>query len=402
MALFNSFSEQSLTRIKRTIIDFSFSRFRSLLGLSFLFVILNAVLFFITGIKVVDDSPRYLNYTQELRSGIFFIDPHNIWYIGYPIFMVLVRTIHDSLRMVIFSQYLLSFLALYAVYFTSYQLFNNYSTAFWTALLYIMFFEISIYNSYILCESFFVSMTCFSVFLLAKWFKKESSLFNLLFGIPILLLTISAKPTGIVILAAIAAQMYYLFFNKLEITFLRILFGLLLIIPIFFLANKMLTTFGFINEYIRGDIIFGMFQFRSSPFYDLLTISRPEIIYIPDANYPPIIRLVLFVIFNPIYWGKLFFSKLFFFFFHIRPFWSTWHNIYSLVYLTPVYFFTFQALLSKKVNFEIKLFVAVYVLLHGFIVGLMTEDWDGRFLIPILPVLVIPAGLGLASLIDRK
>ncbi|WP_113922807.1 glycosyltransferase family 39 protein [Cognataquiflexum aquatile] len=370
----------------------------SLLVFVILFTILNSLLFLKLGIKVVDDSPRYLGYADRIMEMGFFFDPHEFWYISYPLFMILVRMVHDSMEMVIISQVLLSLGALVAIYLTSLKLFKNPVAAFLTGFLYMLFFEISIYNYYILCESFFVSMTCISLYFLVKWYKNEITPANIILGTLVLVLTLFAKPTGIVLLAAIISYWIYRIFASIHRPVLKICLGLGLLIPLFLLGNKMLTTFSFMNEYIRGDVIFGMFQYKNSPHYELLTVARPDTLYIPDAQHSPLVRLFLFVLFNPIYWGTLFLSKIFLFLFHIRPFWSTWHNLFSLIYLIPVYYFAMKAIRKKTVTGEESVFVMVYILFHAMIVGIMTEDWDGRFLIPVLPVILIPAGLGISHL----
>lgn len=49
------------------------------------------------GIKVVKDSARYLEYASHLENGFYF-DPHNFWYIGYPLYILLLNQLGgDSL-----------------------------------------------------------------------------------------------------------------------------------------------------------------------------------------------------------------------------------------------------------------------------------------------------------------
>jgi len=163
----------------------------------------------------------------------------------------------------------------------------------------------------------------------------------------------------------------------------------------------MLTTYGFMNDYQRGELIFGMFQYPNSPYYDILTINRPDNLYYPEESYPPLIRLILFIVHHPIYWLKLIFGKLFLFFLHVRPFWASWHNIYSILFLVPVYAFFFKGLFFGKATWKIKLFSMVLIGFHALSVGMLTDDWDGRFLLPVLPLFFLIAGKGLSGFIIK-
>ena len=66
-----------------------------LLILSLLFWVIASLIFVKFGVKNVNDSHRYLEYATNLKNG-FYIDRHNIWYIGYVIFIYLVRLISGS------------------------------------------------------------------------------------------------------------------------------------------------------------------------------------------------------------------------------------------------------------------------------------------------------------------
>jgi len=54
----------------------------ALLWVTFAYLAMASVLYYKYGIKVVYDSPRYLNYAQNLHQG-FYVDSLNFWYFTY-------------------------------------------------------------------------------------------------------------------------------------------------------------------------------------------------------------------------------------------------------------------------------------------------------------------------------
>lgn len=127
------------------------------------YIIVSTVCSYSYGIKFVNDSPRYLNYALNLRQG-FYIEPHNFWYFGYVLFIYVIKLFNQTYFAIIISQYVLGYLAVIAIYETGLILFNNRIRALLPALLYIGFFEIPAWNSYILSEPFYISFTCFSIY----------------------------------------------------------------------------------------------------------------------------------------------------------------------------------------------------------------------------------------------
>ena len=357
------------------------------------FIILNSVLYSFLGLKVMADSPRYLMYAEEMLAKGFYIDPHNIWYVGYVLFIWFFKYLGLSLYYVILFQYIFSLIAVFSIFFSAKIWSGSWAGAWIAAMLYLLFFEISIYNSYILCESLFVSFISISLLIFSIWSLRGVSWLNLTLGIPIVLFTIFIKPTGFSILACLVLSAIMRIFNlSIPNPFKWTGSGVILICLILFL-NKSLGSFSFLLEYLRGDLIFGMFLFTDKPFYDLMNVRPPVDVFVPDETLPPLIRLIQFIFFNSVFWVKLFFGKIFYLLFHIRPFWSGWHNVFSLLFLMPVYISFFKGInfffeVSKKGSLLMISFLCIHILS----VGMMIEDWDGRFLMPMLPVVFLISG----------
>lgn len=360
-----------------------------------LYGVVSLICFHYYGVNVMVDSERYLSYAMGLREG-FYIERHNFWYMGYVSFIYAIKLFSQENLAIVVCQYILGYLAVVSVYESGRLLFGNTRQALFPALLMVAFFKIPMWNSYILSEPFYISFTCFSLYFFVTIYRKGLSRTRLLVAVPIVLLTVMAKPTGIALLGAVLSVLLYSIISKVKTTALKWAICGGVAIMFLLLTNKMLATFTLIeNDYVKGEIVYGIAHYPDYPSHDQLIVSPPEDLYIPDTTYPPIIRILTFILHNPIYWLKLFFIKFYYFSLHIRPYWSWTHNLFSLLFLIPVYGLSFRSFLYRKFPKEMLLFLIPYFTIHVLSVCLSTVDWDGRFLMPLLPVLFLLAAGGL-------
>lgn len=362
-----------------------------------IFIVYCAVSFFLFqmyGVKLVNDSERYLKYALNLQSGFYF-DPHNFWYFTYSLFIYCINLFSDNPFWIIVTQYVLCFLSIISLYKTYLLLFEDKTGALLTSILYILFIEVVTWNSYILCESLYCSLTCFSLYRLVTLLKNPNSTLGIGVTIIIVLLTILTKPSGIALLGAIVLTLiisqWKLFISK------QLKIGLVIVLSLasVVLINQMLTTFLLIENYVTGDIIYAASSLPGFSHHSWLVIQTPESIYIPSIDLPPLIRLAVFIAHNFWFWTQLFIAKILYFIFHVRPYWSFKHNVFVLILLLPMYVFMGFHFIKHRLSSPFLSFSVTYFLLHILIVGVTSVDWDGRFLMPVLPLIFI---LGVTSI----
>ena len=343
------------------------------------------------------DSERYLSYARNLSEG-FYIEPHDFWYFSYVLFIYTIKLFSQESSVIIICQYIIGYLAVVAIYETGLLLFNHKLRALFPALLMIGFIEIPMWNSFILSESFYISFTCFSLYFLVALYKKGINPFRLIAAILIVLITVFSKPTGIALLGGVGALLFYRAVSKVKPkSFKSALLGGACVLFLL-LTNKMLSTYTLIeNDYVKGEIIYGISGLPNHSAYEKLKVMPPDNLYIPAAEHPPLVRIASFIINHPIYWLKLFFAKLYYFIMHIRPYWSVSHNLFSLLFLIPVYGLSIRSFFVREFPKEILLFIIPYFTIHVLSVCLSTVDWDGRFLMPLLPVLFLLAAAGIPN-----
>lgn len=343
-----------------------------------IWAIIQTVLYHQSGIKTGYDSAFYLYHAKELLSFDFPVG-RGIWYMGYITFLAIFLGIGFSLEHIIFLQITLSLIALISLYKSAKTISGNKETGFITAALYIFWIPLQEWNVFLYTESLFTSCLIISFCLLLR----VKTLKELLLLFPFLLFTCSIRPTGLGFFFALSAYLASLILQKSKFKGYRqvvaiALFSLSLILIIF-----MLESYELIESYAKAEIIYPNIS---------LGVTPPDDLIIPDDDQFNVFQLFYFVLYNPIYFFKLCIIKLFLFFGNIKPYFSLLHNLYILLLLYPIYIFAYRGY-RKLQNPPIKLFFSVYILVQGLTIMLTTENWDGRFLVPVLPFIFVLASI---------
>jgi 4-amino-4-deoxy-L-arabinose transferase-like glycosyltransferase len=281
-----------------------------------------------------------------------------------------------SIEAVVIGQYVLSLVAVLALYRAAFILWDSTISAVIACMLFLGFIDISIWNSYVLTESVYTSFICFSIYCLVTINKGKVSNRFIALSIFVVLFTIFIKPTGIALLVGVAA----VFLTRIKSRPIRIAVVSITSVLFIILVNRMLTTFVLVENYLAGEVIYAATD---------LVVERPTDLTNPSSSYP-LLRVILFVVQNPLYWTKLFVLKVYYLLSHTRPFWSVAHNIFSLLVLLPSYFLFFRN--ARRADRNVLIFATSFLLVHILSVGMTSDDWDGRFLIPMLPVIFIFSG----------
>jgi hypothetical protein len=371
--------------------------------LSLIFLAINTILYQKLGIKIANDSPRYLEYSNLIINKNIFYKAHDFWYLSYVLFITIVKLFTDNCLYIVLLQIILSWLSIVAIYKSSFLLFNENAIAFATSIAYLTFIEISSWNFYVLTESFYSSMMCIAIYLVIRTHLNPTYK-NLILCFIACLITFFTKPTGISIGIAIGALLLYQHKNVIlkAPKSLIITSSIVLVSISYLLINSMLQSFILIENYLLGEIVYGITTLPGFPSMDMLTIDVDMAsITVPDKSHSPIIRNFLFFIQNPIFYTKLASLKLFWFLAHIKPYFSLIHNVFIALLLYPMYLFFGISLSENTVDKSIKLFLSSIIIVNCLIVSLTSEDWDGRFLMPILPALFL-LGTGQFVLFVRK
>ncbi|MEO9482849.1 MAG: glycosyltransferase family 39 protein [Ekhidna sp.] len=347
------------------------------------------------GVKIMNDSPRYLTYAENLSGGIYF-DPLNFWYISYVFFVAFVKLFAESNTYIILAQYILGYVSVLALFGATKRLTENVSIAFLAAMIFTLFPDNLMWNSYVLTEGFYSSMICVALyFLVTAW--KNPTKFNYSILVLILLIVFFSKPTSPALFIALAFPVIWRWLRNPPLRGIKLTSLLVAGVLFLFLANKMISSHRVMLIYENGDIIFAMHEFPTHPHHDWMTIDIPDDLYKPPVDKPLLQQMASFVISNPGYFMKLFFGKVVMYISHIRTYWSWPHNLLMIAFLWPCYFFCFRVMKRKLLSESMIFSAIVYCSMHTIVVGMTWADWDGRFFVPMLPVIVLIGSLGIAD-----
>ena len=98
----------------------------------------------------------------------------------------------------------------------------------------------------------------------------------------------------------------------------------------------------------------------------------------------------------PLFFLKIFITKLLFFLFRLKPYYSDLHNLYLLLSTGFLYVLSSISLFYLKINK--KFYQFFYFLLIGTSISVIITslDWSGRFYLPLLPFLYMLTGMSLS------
>lgn len=167
--------------------------------------------------------------------------------------------------------------------------------------------------------------------------------------------------------------------------------------PFLILLNQMLSTFGIVEAYKNGEIVYNIHKMAHMDYAASLMIPVPDNLSLPEENWSPLAKMGYLWLFNPWYSIKLFSTKLFYYFLYIRPYYSWMHNALALAALLPMYYGFIKSMRSKSLKPELKIFALTLVAVSAFSVSLLTINWNSRFLMPILPLIFLIGAGGIAG-----
>ncbi len=371
------------------------NRLTALTLISLSYLLLSLFLFDKYGVMVVTDSPRYLDYASALTHGFYF-DPLNFWSLSYVLFILLFQAFTTSLTWLIVGQYLLGYVAVIALFRTVEIISKDVATACFGSILFILLPDNIYWHSYILTESLYSSFLCLSM-CTAVIFWRRKSMTNGAFLTICTLVCFFCKPTAPAWIIALAFPVVLHFMRDPSYRIWKFTGLVALGVALALLADQMVSMHKVMLIYRKGDLIFAMHQLPHHWAHELLRVSVPNDLHVPDASQSTLLNIIQFGIANPLHTLKLFLGKLLLFITHLRPYWSDWHNIYAASLLWPSYYLCVRAFKRELLPRPLATVAITYVFIHTIIVSTTWADWDARFVVPLLPLVAGFAAIGAGS-----
>ncbi|RNI30254.1 hypothetical protein EFA69_12230 [Rufibacter immobilis] len=350
-----------------------------------------------SGIQIPADAIfRYIPYAQEIAQNFHYDLGQDIRYAGYTSVMALFMKAGLPFGYLVGFQVLLSLVALFLVQRMVVVLTNSRLCAFAAALLAASSQDIQQWNFYLLTESLFTStlVCCVAVLVLCKTRKMR------LLSLPLWLFLCLVRPNGFIAVAA--AAVYYLaeYLERASPQDRRRMFWAVGGVGVLFLLllNQLLGPFTLVETYARGEIIYGTaYSSLTPPGSTMYRLVPPSTLQMPPADAPAVEKLALFFWYNPVYFLKLAFVKGAVFLAFAKPYFSKAHNVFIFFTVYPCYLLSGWALRRKRNAPAILAFFTI-IGLQTLMVMFTVEDWDCRFMAPILPFIFMLAAVGVKQI----
>lgn len=365
-----------------------------------LWVSMHSLLFAHFGIRSFVDANRYIQEAKYLVNHGTLEDVRHMFYI-LPI--VLIATFEwlfpDEVIYFLLFQIMLSGIACCALYKAGERIFNTSLAGFFSVIIYLIWWDMIHWNITVMTESLTASTICFIIYFLSRFNGKSWQLWTLCMIMVILFLI---RPTGIITIVSIISFMvsfYWFAIKDSSVVKIAIVIGLFVFA--FVSANQMFLHWDFTEQYKKGSIVTYMDRIEGQPLYHEELQLVPENLKLFESSTYPLLTILSFPLLNPVYFIKTASLKVWYLISSTRPYYSTMHNVFSLIWLGCIYFCFFVGM-KRAINRPIKIFVLTSIFVNCALIAISTVDWDNRFYIPMEPGIVLMAGGGLAFLFKRN
>ena len=341
------------------------------------------------GPHFANDSARYLLYAKGIAEQGYFEPGHNLRYVLYPLFQSIWLWLGLGWWGIVAGQMVVSAAATTAIYRGTRRLAQGqWGVPALATLLFIAWPDIQRFNVFLLTESLFISLLAlsFGAFTRVRTGRRQDWLRLLV----LLACTALARPNGFMVaLAAGLAGLDALRRQPNRRAWRGALLGLVLLSPLLWAAlNHQLATYYLMDTYQRGELIFR---------YQLWAVHQPQPLNMPPPGTGPAARVLYFGAHNPSYLARLMLGKLFVFISYLKPHYSLAHRVIGVLVLWPAYVLAGLATRRRSIWRPARVFLTGIFLLQTAIIMLTVDDWDVRFLAPVLPVVFVLASLEISA-----
>ena len=337
------------------------------------------LLYLNSNIVTINEAEKYINGANDIVYNNRFPFCY-ISYGSYVLFLALLFKLGFNYFGVYLVQLALNLVATIAFFKIVKTITGHPRTAYIAISIFILSYHLQQWNTHLFTESFMVSM------LMIFWYvflyfnlKKVSGIICLSILFIILLFS---RPTAILFLPGIL--IYWIVRNK---TIVKEAIKLKWIILSAFVLFILFCCF---------------IQFEKRVLFSDLFISLQQGQTICGTNYyqEHFISIEQHNAFlqNLTIFCKVSCKKLLLFYGVIRPFYSRSHNLILMAYY-PIYPLALMGLIRNKINREHHYMMLTFILLINVLLIITCDSWEGRFIVPILPFIIVFAAIGLNKIV---
>jgi Dolichyl-phosphate-mannose-protein mannosyltransferase len=362
------------------------SKRNSYLFLFFIWLLIQAILVYKAGIVTRGEAPKYIEEAIYFTNHHSFSQPKYFFYGGYIFLHVLMNQLHTGVTGMYIVQLLLNLLSIYCFFRLAQEIIKSQFTATLATLLLLICFPWQNWVTHLYTESVFISLVIIFSYLFFK--PGNRSLRTGLLMAFVFLLLLLTRPTGLLFIPVVLLFVIRRWLLQKRVVLAGIVSigvtGLFILVLNY--AMKGEGEFDFLKPFIEEHIICGV------------PTAQNTALVLP-ANGNSLEGLLFYVFSNPGQFLQLAGRKMIAFFSMTRSYYSPAHNFYLAVFFYPLYLLSILGVVylrkvHKAYNFYWISMVAIFTLS----VLLTCDDWLNRFIMPILPFIILAAAAGVQYL----
>jgi hypothetical protein len=362
--------------------------------LSILWAVVHVLLFRHYGVRNLIDSKHYLEIADHfLTYGKLEYTEHFFYVIPISLMAFFRWVFPDQIMQFLIFQSFLSGIAMIALYKASSKTFDNPMAGFFSCIIFLFWWDYIHWNTAVMTESLACSFTLFVIYKLTEYKNSRTDNVWIIF---LLIIAVGIRPTGVITIVGILSFLVSYHWDTLSAKprwkfFLTGGFIFLL----YFSAYAMAQLWDFTEQFAKGNIITYADSAEGTPFFQKnLRINNDNLVF-PDPGESELNRLILFAVYNPVYFLNLAVWKVWYLLSGMRPYYSLLHNACTLIWTGCIYALCFIGWKRTSYN-PVKYFALAVVVANCALIAISSADWDNRFYIPMEPGLVLLAGGGAA------
>jgi Dolichyl-phosphate-mannose-protein mannosyltransferase len=355
-------------------------------------LIMQLIMLYSFGIVTKIEAVKYTAEAGYLLEHGHFSEPKYIFYSLTILVIAVSLKLTGGYKLAVLIQLLLNGLATAALYKTTVQLSQqNKTTAYIATALFISFFPIQQWNTYLYTESVFISVTIGLLYVIVKTRQR-----TLLSALKILLaaaLCVLSRPFGLLFIPPV---LIYLVWHASK-RFRWVMFAVLIAgcTGMYAMLNYAFKGGGDMNAmkpFIEEHIIC----------FNPTNLSQKDLVLLNSGN--PVNDIFYYIVHNPARFLGLAARRLLSFFNFYRGAYSAIHNLYLIASMILVYGFALAGLQKfiRAANFYPGLYILSLLVIYPLATTLQCDDYHSRFTIVIFPYLIILAAFGIENLRKRK
>jgi hypothetical protein len=328
----------------------------------------------------IDDAKKFLNFDfSKLHTSK----------LSYIFLITFIFFFNFSLKTLVLLQLFTTIISSFCLYLIGKKLFSK-----WVGLLCLFFFltyaPMQIRNFFILTEILFINLSIILIYLC--FFKQNQKILIFLISLFVLFL----RPQGFLIILSLFFT--FIIFKKQNGIYdfmVKIILMFMSFFLLIFFINIGIQDYELINSLSRG-VIWGYS-------FDTNSICLQNCIQgftNPDLYEKNIFEFLLYVKDNFLILTKVAFFKIILFFSGWRPYYSNLHNIFVMCFHLPIFILFCTYFFKFKKLYPFEAFSVFYIGLNVLFISSTFVDWSGRFIMYILPFMMVFASKSSINLIS--